>query len=137
MSNEHGGGRRPAARPADARPGAGSPPILEQAFDAGSLYALRAAAGAHAARAGLPQARVHDLVVAVHELAANSVRHGAGQGRLRIWADGSALYCQVTDGQVTADGAARAADGPGSPAGRGGRLADRARAWAVAGPSGS
>ena len=76
MSNEHGGGQRPVARPADAPAGAGPAPILEQAFDAGSLYALRAAAAAHAAQAGLPPVRVHDLVVAVHELAANAVRHG-------------------------------------------------------------
>ena len=127
MSNEHGGRQRPAARPADAPAGPGSAPILEQAFDAGSLYALRAAAAAHAAQAGLPPARVHDLVVAVHELAANAVRHGAGHGELRIWADGGALHCQVTEGLPTGDGAPAAA-GPGSPAGEG---RDRRPGWQI------
>ena len=128
MSNEHGGGERPAARPADAGTGAGSPLILEQAFDAGSLYALRAAAAAHAGQAGLSPARVYDLVVAVHELAANAVRHGAGQGQLRIWADDGALYCQVTDGQPARDDAARAAGDPGSPDGQ---AALQAAAWQI------
>ena len=71
--------------------------VLEQAFDGDSLYALRAAVAAHASEAGLPRQRVYDVVAAAHELAANAVRHGAGHGRLRLWADGQALHCQVTD----------------------------------------
>jgi anti-sigma regulatory factor (Ser/Thr protein kinase) len=43
-----------------------------------SLYALRSAVAAHAAAAGLPQARVYDVVLAAHELATNVVRHGHG-----------------------------------------------------------
>ena len=127
MSNEHGGRQWPEARPADAAAGPGPAPILEQAFDAGSLYALRAAAAAHATQAGLPPARVYDLVVAVHELAANAVRHGAGQGELRIWADGGALHCQVTEGLPAGDGAPGAA-GPGSLAGEG---AGQAAGWQI------
>ena len=49
----------------------------------------------------------------MHELAANAVRHGAGQGQLRIWADDGALHCQVTDGPPARDVAPRTAD-PGS-----------------------
>jgi anti-sigma regulatory factor (Ser/Thr protein kinase) len=71
--------------------------VMEQAFDGDSLYALRSAVAAHAASAGLSRQRVYDVVSAAHELAANAVRHGAGHGRLRLWADGQALYCQVTD----------------------------------------
>ena len=71
--------------------------VLEQAFDGDSLYALRAAVAAHAAEAGLPRQRVYDVVTAAHELAANAVRHGAGHGQLRLWADGQALRCQVSD----------------------------------------
>jgi anti-sigma regulatory factor (Ser/Thr protein kinase) len=52
---------------------------------------------AHAARAGAPAGQVPDLVIAVHELATNAIRHGAGHGRLRIRADGGALHCQVSD----------------------------------------
>ena len=75
---------------------AGSP-ALDQAFDGDSLYALRAAVAAHGSQAGLSEARTRDLVLAVHELAANAVRHGAGQGRLRLWAAQDAVRCEVTD----------------------------------------
>jgi anti-anti-sigma factor len=77
--------------------GAGTPPILDQVFDGDSLYALRAAVAAHATQAGLPQGRAEDLVIAVHELAANAVRHGAGHGRLRVWKHHQALHCEVSD----------------------------------------
>ena len=71
--------------------------ILNQAFDGDSLYALRAAVAAHAAEAGLPRQRVYDVVTVAHEMASNAVRHGAGHGRLRLWADGRSLYLQVSD----------------------------------------
>src|SRR5436190_13218179 len=83
--------------PADPRPGAGGTPVLEQPFDAGSLYALRAAVAAHATQAGLPERRTGDIVLAVHELAANVIRHGAGYGRLLITEHDGAWHCQVTD----------------------------------------
>jgi anti-sigma regulatory factor (Ser/Thr protein kinase) len=70
-----------------AEPSAGTT-VLEQAFDGDSLYALRSAVATHAAEAGVPRQRVYDVVTAVHELAANAVRHGAGRGRLRLWAGG-------------------------------------------------
>ena len=77
--------------------GRGDPPALDQAFDGDSLYALRAAVAAHGSQAGLSEGRTRDLVLAVHELAANAVRHGAGQGRLRLWAAQDAVHCEVTD----------------------------------------
>jgi anti-sigma regulatory factor (Ser/Thr protein kinase) len=70
---------------------------LDQAFDADSLYALRAAVAAHAAAAGLGRSQVYDVTAVAHELAANAVVHGAGHGRVRLWADGRFLYCQVSD----------------------------------------
>ena len=86
----------------------GGSPSLEQAFDGGSLYALRAAVAAHASAAGLSAPRVYDVVAAAHEMAANAIRHGAGQGLLRLHCDGQALYCEVTD-----DGPARPDQSPG------------------------
>src|SRR3984885_15889399 len=71
--------------------------VLDQAFDGDSLSALRGGVAAHAADAGRPRQQVYDVVTAAHELAANAVRHGAGHGRLRLWADGQALHCQVSD----------------------------------------
>jgi anti-sigma regulatory factor (Ser/Thr protein kinase) len=88
VSSDSGSGQAP--------PSAGTT-VLAQAFDVDSLYALRAAVAAHAAQAGLPQQRVYDVVIAAHELAANAVRHGAGHGRLRLWADSRALHCLVSD----------------------------------------
>ena len=75
----------------------GEPPALDQAFDGDSLYALRATVAAHGSQAGLSDGRTRDLVLAVHELAANAVRHGAGQGRLRMWATPEGVRCEVTD----------------------------------------
>lgn len=93
---------RPAGRMQDADAGGGEePPVLDQAFDADALYSLRAAVAAHAMQAGMPEGRTGDLVLVVHELAANAVWHGAGHGRLRIWDTGGALRCQISD-----DGAA-------------------------------
>ena len=73
-------------------------PVLDLAFDSGTLHALRAGVKAHACQAGLPEARAEDVVLAVHELAANAVNHGAGAGRLRIWKLAGSLRCQVEDG---------------------------------------
>lgn len=94
-------GQKPAANAVRAAgphvSSASVPPMLAQDFDVGSLYALRAAVAAHATQAGLPEFRAGDVVLAVHELAANAIRHGAGRGRLVITNHDSALHCQVTD----------------------------------------
>jgi anti-sigma regulatory factor (Ser/Thr protein kinase) len=71
--------------------------VLNQQFDAGSLSVLRLAVARHAAAAGLPAERVQDAVIAVHELAANAVFHGAGHGQVHQWTDGQQLHCQVSD----------------------------------------
>lgn len=107
--------RRPASGPPPASgPLAGAgPPALDQLFDSDSLYALRSAVAAHAGQAGLPVERGDDLVIAVHELAANVVRHGAGTGRLRLWNEGEVLRCQVTDAGPPAAAAGSGPDGPG------------------------
>jgi anti-sigma regulatory factor (Ser/Thr protein kinase) len=86
-------------------------PGLELSFDSGSLYVLRAAVAAHAAAAGLSRLRVHDIVAAAHELAANAVRHGAGQGQLRLWAEDQYLRCEVSD-EGKAQGSAAGSQGP-------------------------
>jgi anti-anti-sigma factor len=107
----------------------GEPPALDQAFDGDSLYALRSAVAAHGSRAGLAEGRTRDLVLAVHELAANAVRHGAGQGRLRLWTTPEGVRCEVTDGG-TADGPG--ADGPGTDGpGTGSAEAAGAALWHV------
>jgi anti-sigma regulatory factor (Ser/Thr protein kinase) len=113
---------RPAGRPGGRS--AVPPSVLEQAFDRGSLSALRAAAAAFAAQAGLAPGRVGDVVLVMHELASNAVRHGAGCGRMRMWTYGVAVNCEVTD-----DGPAQVSAGAAPPA-AGQRLTAQAP-WAV------
>jgi anti-sigma regulatory factor (Ser/Thr protein kinase) len=69
----------------------------ELPFATGTLGAVRAFVAAHAAAAGLGELRGSDLVLAVNELATNSVRHAGGQGVLRVWHEGDALVCEVSD----------------------------------------
>jgi anti-sigma regulatory factor (Ser/Thr protein kinase) len=101
-------------------------PILDTTFDSGTLHVLRADVQAHASRAGFPDHRVEDMVLAIHELAANAVLHGAGAGRLRIWDLAGALHCQVDDGALASgdpvapgagheDGEATQTESPPSP----------------------
>jgi anti-sigma regulatory factor (Ser/Thr protein kinase) len=104
------GPRSPGGGRSGAGAGAEEVPLLDQAFDGDSLHALRAAVAARGTRAGLAENRVDDLVLAVHELAANAVRHGAGRGRLRIWTADGVLRCEVTDG-----GAPQANDAAAAP----------------------
>jgi anti-anti-sigma factor len=111
---------------------------LEQLFDGDSLYALRAAVAAHGSQAGLSEGRTRDLVLVVHELAANAVRHGAGHGRLRMWTTPDEVRCEVTDdaaGSPAADGAPPAGLAPEGPAAAGPAAgtvaADAAALWQV------
>ena len=83
-------------------PGGSAGPILDLAFDSGSLSGLRAAVKAFADAAALPERRAQDVIIAVHELAANAVHHGAGAGRLRVWNLAGVLHCQVEDGDLLA-----------------------------------
>ena len=55
-----------------------------------------------ASQAGLPDDRAGEVVLAVHELAANAICHGGGKGRLRVWQSAGALHCQVDDGDLIA-----------------------------------
>jgi two-component sensor histidine kinase len=80
------------------------PPILDRAFDSATLPTLRAEVHDRARQAGMPEGRAGDMVLAIHELAANAVRHGTGAGRLRVWNLCGALHCQVDDGSPPASG---------------------------------
>jgi anti-sigma regulatory factor (Ser/Thr protein kinase) len=84
----------PLAEPLPAAPARAA----ELAFDEDSLFALRGMVAARAATAGLDDARAGDLVLAVHEMATNSVRHGGGHGVLRMWAEDAAVISEVRDG---------------------------------------
>jgi anti-sigma regulatory factor (Ser/Thr protein kinase) len=73
----------------------------EVAFDGDSLSAMRAFVGELAQDVGIEAMRRDDLLLAVNELATNSVRHGGGDGVLRAWTEGRSLVCEVHDsGQI-------------------------------------
>jgi anti-sigma regulatory factor (Ser/Thr protein kinase) len=70
---------------------------LEFAFGAEPLTGLRAFVSRYAAGTGLDAEQRAKLVLAVHEVASNSLRHGGGHGTLRIWQEPGALVCEVRD----------------------------------------
>jgi anti-sigma regulatory factor (Ser/Thr protein kinase) len=65
-------------------------------FDRGGLSEVRELVGRQAGPL-LPAERVSDMVVAVSELAANSVVHGGGHGTLTVWRNCDAIYAEVDD----------------------------------------
>jgi serine/threonine-protein kinase RsbW len=81
---------------------------LDQAFDAETLWELRTVVMTEAAAAGMPDDRATQVMLAVHELAANTVRHGGGAERVRMRVTAGELTCEVTDaGPGSIDGDAR------------------------------
>jgi anti-sigma regulatory factor (Ser/Thr protein kinase) len=97
----------PAGGAGRAMSAGGQALILDLEFDSGTLYALRSAVQAHLGRAGLSEDRASEVVLAVHELAANAVTHGAGHGRVRIWDGADMLSCEIIDSGPADPGAAR------------------------------
>jgi anti-sigma regulatory factor (Ser/Thr protein kinase) len=66
------------------------------------LAAVRAVVYRYARQAGLPESRAIDLVLAVSEVAANTVRHAKSPGSLKIWYDTKRIVCQIQDeGTIT------------------------------------
>lgn len=76
----------------------GVAPVLDLGFDPDTLELARTRTRACVSHAGFSESRAEDVVLAVHELAANAIVHGAGAGRLRVWNLARALLCQVDDG---------------------------------------
>ena len=67
------------------------------AFGPGDLGAVRGFAARQAERDGLSECGRSDVVLAVNELAANTVKHAGGHGILRGWRDGDSLVFEVSD----------------------------------------
>jgi anti-sigma regulatory factor (Ser/Thr protein kinase) len=72
-------------------------PIGWYPFGEGDLTEVRARVIRHARQAGMAGGRLTDLVVAVNEIATNSLRYGGLGGELRIWEDGGSLLCEIRD----------------------------------------
>jgi anti-sigma regulatory factor (Ser/Thr protein kinase) len=101
-AHEHSAAYRPAS-------GVGDRPLpdpagewMEVAFRQGPLAALRNFVSTQAVELGTSAARAADLVQAMNEVAGNSLRHGGGEGVLRMWQESGSVICEVRDGgQIT------------------------------------
>lgn len=90
-----GPGKLPAACTAPLpQPPAGVPAL---SFD-DDLRRVRDVVAGHARAAGLPAARTAELVLAISEVAANTLRHAGGGGTIRCWRAPGELVCEVRDG---------------------------------------
>ena len=66
------------------------------------LSQVRALVLQHAREAGLTEGRANDLVLAVSEVAANTLRHTQSPGTLAIWHDEDEVVCEIHDeGTIT------------------------------------
>jgi anti-sigma regulatory factor (Ser/Thr protein kinase) len=66
-------------------------------FGEGDLHLVRRFVGQHAAQAGISEDRVAEFVLAVNEIAANSVRHGGRAGTLQVWRETGWFTCEFAD----------------------------------------
>lgn len=68
-----------------------------------ALIGVRAFIAGRARAAGLPGERVDDLVLAVNELAENTLRHTGSGGTVSVWVEDGHLVCQTDDRGRLAD----------------------------------
>ena len=89
-------------------------------FDRGTLDVVRGFTARRAEEAGLSAGRTGDLVLAVDEIASNSIRHAGGHGVLRAWREEHDLVCEVRDpGRIEDPLAGRHVPSTDLPGGRG------------------
>jgi anti-sigma regulatory factor (Ser/Thr protein kinase) len=78
-------------------------PVDEHEFSGTTLGELRRVVAAWAGAGGLHPSRIPEVVLAVNEVATNSVRHGGGSGVLRLAGTTAELLAEVEDaGIITA-----------------------------------
>jgi len=66
-------------------------------FGCEQLGEVRGLIAEHANRAGLAPTRVADLVLAVSEVATNSLLYGGGGGTVQVWLDNGCIGCDIRD----------------------------------------
>lgn len=69
----------------------------EMDFTVDHLPGVRRFVAAHAREYGLGEDAVGDMVIAVNEIATNSVRHGSPMAELRMWSDGGSVFAEIRD----------------------------------------
>jgi anti-sigma regulatory factor (Ser/Thr protein kinase) len=98
------------------------PPVgtVEVCFDRETFGSVRRHVVQAVEGCGLGAAERDDLALAAHEVAANSIEHGLGSGRLRVWRQDESVICEVRDGgQIRAPLAGWELPPPGASGGRG------------------
>lgn len=98
------------------------PPSAAEHLDvaAPDLMRLREIVHDHAVRCALEADRVDDLVLAVNEVATNSVLHGGGRARVVLWPGARGAVCEVRDaGRITDPFVGRFVPSPTATRGRG------------------
>ncbi len=93
------------------------PPWARRRHYTTDLHSVRDLVASYAAGAGMASERTPELVLAVSEVAANTLRHTTAGGTVQIWHTGGEVVCQIEDSGRIADplaGRVRpAADQPG------------------------
>jgi anti-sigma regulatory factor (Ser/Thr protein kinase) len=84
-------------RPFDGVLPAPPPTARELRFSGEELEGLRHFLSGWAAEERLDSQRTEELVLAVNELATNSIRYGGGRGELCVWSEPDTLLCEVRD----------------------------------------
>lgn len=104
----------------DGELGPPPPGAAELRFGTAELSALRRLVEDWGAGAALARGQIESLVLAVNEVATNSVRHGGGAGLLRVWRDPGGLVCEIRDrGRFEAPLVGRVRPGSAQLGGRG------------------
>src|SRR5205823_6194876 len=95
--------RRPPGLPPRCNRPLSRPPARAEALGYGDdLRPVRSFVASRARCAGLASPRIPDLVLAVSELAANTLRHTDAGGTVQVWQTAEEIICQVADtGEIT------------------------------------
>jgi serine/threonine-protein kinase RsbW len=72
-------------------------PSVSENFTGDRLWRVRDLVEGAARVAGVSASRVHDLVIAVNEIAANAVRYGGGAGRITVEETTDGVQIEVSD----------------------------------------
>ncbi len=100
--------------------------VWEIPFAGEDLFELRQLVSSWATKEAMGEEANEELVLAVHEVATNSVRHGGGVGMLRLWRTADTLVCEIQDaGYISDPLRARRAPGNEASASRGLWIADQ------------
>lgn len=81
------------------------PPSVQgqMAFGPDRVRDLREYVAGHLVAVDMDPERAFDFLVAVSEVATNTLRHGGGQGTVRVWHDEESLVCEVADRGILSD----------------------------------